>query len=275
MTRPMETRKSKTKWTVKELKTFLAGEATRLRLDCGLHAPPYNLYSVADLLDVQVEERFIPDFDGYIEVRDKKYVAVISTKKHPTRQRFTLGHELGHVVLMKFMENEGAPARRRYRAKKKMPSLHQDPIEESLCNYFAGELLMPANEVKERLKGKTIEPETIFNLGKEFHVSSQAAAVNVIKLRKEIIACTLWSLNSLWPLPVWWVGRKTKLLSELKALEYLVGKRKNCTELWESYGEKDYRFEIRISPTPESRFAMILVRYLDDFEVRRWGRRQL
>jgi len=113
--------------------------------------------------------------------------------------------------------------------------MHQDPIEESLCNYFAGELLMPANEVKERLKGKTIEPETIFNLGKEFHVSSQAAAVNVIKLRKEIIACTLWSLNSLWPLPVWWVGRKTKLLSELKALEYLavslISRRSRSTRL--------------------------------------------
>ena len=256
---------AKTKWNVKQLKVFLAGEASRLRLSCGLHAPPYDLYSVADLLEVQVEERFIPDFDGYIEVRDKKYVAVISTKKHPTRQRFTLGHELGHVVLMKFMEKEGAPPRTRYRTSRKVPTLHQDPVEESLCNFFAGELLMPHDEVKNRLGKTGVGPETIFRLAKEFDVSIQAAAVNVVKTKKRIVACTLWSLDSLWPLPVWWVGTKTKLVSELKALEYLVGKRQDWIDLWESYGEKDCQFQIRVAPSPERRFALIVISSFEEF----------
>jgi hypothetical protein len=253
---------------VKNIKGFLKTEARRLRGDF----PPYDPHAAASILGVDVEERHLPDIDGYMEIRDGRYIAVISTKKHPTRQRFTLGHELGHVLLMRFAESESSAPLRKYRSNQ-VKGLHHDPLEESLCNYFAGELLMPADEVKQRLEKKAVAPRTIFNLANEFNVSTQAAAVNVLKSKGDVIACTLWSLDSLWPLPIWWVGRKTKLLSELRALESLVGKREQLIDRWDSYGEKDVRFKVQIAPTPELRFSMILVAYDDDFELRCYWRK--
>src|SRR5687767_13649845 len=103
--------KKKRNWDVRHFKNFLTQEAEHLRSECGFTGPPYDPYVVASLLNVEVEERYMPDFDGYIEVRDKKYVAVISTKKRATRQRFTLGHELGHVLIMRLLERDVPPQR--------------------------------------------------------------------------------------------------------------------------------------------------------------------
>jgi hypothetical protein len=241
------------------LKRLLSAEAQRLREESGSIAPPYNPESVADFLGVRVEDRQMTGPDGFVEVREGKYVAVISTKTHPTRQRFTLAHELGHVLFMKLEEKGTCMPLKRYRMKQNTTAVHQDPVEESLCNYFASELLLPLSDVKKRLNNRSIGPRTITGLAEDFYVSKQAAAVKVFKCEQDLKACSLWSLDSLWPMPVWWTGKKSRRASEMEALESLVGgAREERTEIWDSYNEGNERVKIMVSPAG-LRFAMVLI----------------
>jgi Zn-dependent peptidase ImmA (M78 family) len=248
---------------LERLRHFLQAETTRLRSEAQCDSPPFDAESIAEFLGVEVEEREMPGIDGYVEIRDNRYVAVISTTSHQTRRRFTLAHELCHVLLMRLAESGKEMPLRRYRTKKKLLEAHQDPIEESLCNYFAGELLLPASEVKDWLKNRSVEPQTILNLANQFFVSKQAAAVRAVTLNQGLRACSMWNLQSLWPMPVWWVGRKTRLRSEMEELEALVGRREDLDEPWDSYAEWNRKFRLRIAPVG-MQFSLVLVTEIEE-----------
>jgi hypothetical protein len=222
--------------------------------------PPYDPYLVAHGLGVDVQDTDITGIEGFIETRNGRYVASISTGADETRRRFTLAHELCHVLLMRTAE-DGRPVNLiRFRANGNLPGLHQDPVEESLCNYFAGELLMPSDEIRNRLLGQKVVPATILDFAREYDVSQQAAAIQIVKVLKDrLIACSFWNLQSLWPMPLWWTGFKTQYQSELRRLEGLVERRSEVTEVWESYGGRRQQVTVMITPTPAKRYALILI----------------
>jgi hypothetical protein len=242
------------------LKKALRQSAWELLRKYAPYGPPYDPLLVAQGMQVDVRETELVGIEGYIETNNGKYVAVISTNAQETRQRFTLGHELCHVLLMRKAE-DGKPVRLiRFRANGSLPGLHQDPVEESLCNYFAGELLMPSGEIYMQLSGQAVEPKTILSLAQSYDVSTQAAAIQIVRvLRDSLIACSFWNLGSLWPVPVWWTGFKTQYQSELRRLEALAGRKTELVEAWQSYGGRKQRVKIMIAPTPAMRYAMILV----------------
>jgi Zn-dependent peptidase ImmA (M78 family) len=227
--------------------------------------PPYDPYRIAEELDVEVMEGDLGRIDGYVEVVEGKYVVTISATAHPVRKRFTLAHELCHVWLMR-QASDGFPAPLiRYRGGKNLPGLHQDPIEEYLCNFFASELLMPSKELKHRLTGKAIHPSTVFSLARDFNVSKQTAAIQLANVfRTRVVACCLWSLESLWPLPLWWTGIRTPYQSEVMKIEAIVGAQTSRTELWEGYGTKRLRVTIDSEPTPRQKLAMVVIKHSAD-----------
>ena len=222
--------------------------------------PPYDPYLVAQGMRVDVQDTEIAGIEGFIETRDGRYVASISTGAQETRRRFTLAHELCHVLLMRTAE-DGKPVNLiRFRANGKLPGLHQDPVEESLCNYFAGELLMPSDEIRKRLLGRKVVPAIILDFAQEYDVSQQAAAIQIVRVLKDsLIACSFWNLQSLWPMPLWWTGFRTQYQSELRCLEGLVERRSEVKEVWESYGGRRQRVTVMVTPTPAKRYALILV----------------
>jgi IrrE N-terminal-like domain len=222
--------------------------------------PPYDPYLVARGLGVDVQDTEIAGIEGFIETRNGRYVASISTGANETRRRFTLAHELCHVLLMRTAE-DGKPVNLiRFRANGNLPGLHQDPVEESLCNYFAGELLMPSDEICKRLMGQKVVPATILDFARDYDVSQQAAAIQIVKvLRDRLIACSFWNLQSLWPMPLWWTGLRTQYQSELRCLEGLVERSSEIIEVWESYGGRRQRVTVMVTPTPAKRYALILV----------------
>src|SRR6185503_11804346 len=161
------------------LKRLLSAEATRLREESGCLDPPYNPEKIAELLGVAIEEKVMSGADGFVERNQGRYVAVISPMTHPLRQRFTLAHELGHVVLMNLEQKGTCMPVKRYRRKQPTSAVHQDPVEESLCNHFASELLLPSSDVQARLQKGALRPNTIIELASDFCVSKQAAAVKI------------------------------------------------------------------------------------------------
>lgn len=98
-------------------------------------------------------------FDGLAGDIDGTPVVVVSTHQSGDRQRFTLAHELGHLVLHGRLSN--------------------DMDEEKACNHFAGAFLLPEKALKERLghKRSAIEPRELYMLKHEFGISMMAVLI--------------------------------------------------------------------------------------------------
>ena len=245
------------------LKKALMACAVDLLRKYAPEGPPYDPFVIAQRLHVEVREMELAGIEGYIEIENGQYVASVSTSGPETRRRFTLAHELCHVLLMRKVDNGESVKLIRFLANGNLPGLHQDPVEESLCNYFAAELLMPSDEIRQRLLDQQIEPEAIFDIAKTYDVSTQSAAIQIVRvMRDRLICCSLWNLDSLWPLPVWWTGFKTTHQNEVRRLETLAERESDHLEVWQSYGGRRRPVEIRITTTPANRFAMMLIRKL-------------
>ena len=110
-------------------------------------------------------------FDGLAGQINDSPVIVVSTTQPGDRQRFTLAHELGHLVL------HG-----------RLP----DTIdEEKACNHFAGAFLLPQTAIKQHLgkHRRALEPRELFMLKQEFGISMMGILVRAGQT--EIISSTL------------------------------------------------------------------------------------
>lgn len=96
-----------------------------------INQPISDLISILEnlgILIIQIEnpnERF-SDFDGLSEIVNNIPIIVLLKDNNGARQRFTIAHELGHLVL----------------------EIKDEKLdEEKICNRFAGAMLMPKNAV--------------------------------------------------------------------------------------------------------------------------------
>lgn len=117
---------------------------------------------LSDLIDIfeehgikvfGVDSKQYPKFYGLSASINNKPVIVISTQWPGDRQRFTLAHELGHLVLSSF--------------------LHSSLDEEKCCNRFAGAFLLP-KEILKSILGEHrnhIEARELGLLKQEFGIS--------------------------------------------------------------------------------------------------------
>ena len=102
--------------------------------------------------DIDVGRRF----DGLAGCMGETPVVVVSSRQPGDRQRFTLAHELGHLVLR--------------------GSLGETMDEEKACHHFAGAFLMPAQTLRQRLgRHRTdIEVRELQILKQDFGLSMSA-----------------------------------------------------------------------------------------------------
>ncbi len=98
-------------------------------------------------------------FDGLAGKIGNTPVVVISTAQVGDRQRFTLAHELGHLVLH--------------------GRLPESIDEEKACDRFAGAFLLPETALKEHLgeRRSGIEPRELFMLKHEYGISMMATMI--------------------------------------------------------------------------------------------------
>lgn len=157
--------------------TRAAVERAGATLDLGkVTALPVPVDKLARRLGVQV--RYTP-FDGEISgmahISDGIDVIGVNNLHHPNRQRFTLAHELGHLVLH--------PVELAKRVHLDRGSLYRDSLAsegtdllEVCANAFAAELLMPRRFLDPALEsGFDLEDEEqVTRLARRFRVSVAA-----------------------------------------------------------------------------------------------------
>jgi Zn-dependent peptidase ImmA (M78 family) len=129
-------------------------------------------------------------FEGALITNDTKMEGVILVNKRndPHRRRYTVGHELGHLLNPWHLPTpDGFHCTSQH-------MLHADASGaadrwkmEAQANEFAAELLMPPEAFKQQFRrvGGEVSIQAVIKLSNEFEVSKLAAARRIISLRKE------------------------------------------------------------------------------------------
>ncbi len=106
--------------------------ANRILRAYGVKGPEVPVEAIARWLGVQIEKRSNPGWDGAADTTKGRAIVWVNSSTAPTRQRFTLAHELGHALLHEegvlFRDATFAPAGNR---------------KERDANDFAAALLIP------------------------------------------------------------------------------------------------------------------------------------
>jgi len=150
-------------------------------------ALPVDVVRLATLEGVEVDRTdFGEDVSGVLVKDGERAVIGVNGRDAPTRQRFTIAHELGHHLLH---ANRDLFVDRNYivHFRDENSSTGFDPLEVE-ANQFAAELLMPADRVRDLFNKHPFDIDdesALRRLAKTFGVSPTAMAVRLSTLGLE------------------------------------------------------------------------------------------
>jgi IrrE N-terminal-like domain len=233
---------------------------------------PYDPFFLADHLRVSIQEIDLKGIDGYVECRAGEYRVFLSSKASDVRRRFTLSHELAHVLFMRIAKKGGLKDSYliRYRRNGLPTSEFQDEREERLCNAFAEEFLLPTEILQQRGFSSDLRPCHIMGVANEFRVSMHAAAVKFSRLfGRQRLASSLWNMKTPWPVAAWWTGatswfkKKWLLKSDIAIVEELaricILEKREVTEIWAARGKRSFDIRIRVAPANSNGYAVAVL----------------
>lgn len=110
-----------------------------------------------------------------IGVGDRAVICV-NNKSRVERQRFSVGHELGH-----WLADRGRVSFLCAKEAMDTTTKVRSPIEEK-ANRFAAELLLPRYLLKERLKDAPMTVDTVTSVASSYTTSLRATAVRIVEL---------------------------------------------------------------------------------------------
>lgn len=163
--------------------------AQQVLKDGGVTSPPVPLERLAEQCRASIRyEPFEGELSGMVHRRsDGSGVIGVNSSHSPTRQRFTIAHEIGHLLLHSD-DDVHIDEKRPLGQRDEISSQAIDPREIE-ANQFAAELLMPESLVRECV-GRLVddEPElsiedAIEKLARTFRVSELAMTHRLTNLR--------------------------------------------------------------------------------------------
>lgn len=159
----------------------------KVLVECGIKSAPVPVETVASHLGARIKySPFEGELAGILARDDERIVIGVNSSHHPNRQRFTIAHECGHLVLRHEGESfVDKSFRVNLRDDVSSMAVNAHEIE---ANRFAAELLMPYRMLMDDLKGRDIDlenEETISKLAKKYGVSVQAMTHRITNLMEE------------------------------------------------------------------------------------------
>ena len=106
-----------------------------------------------------------------------RFVVELKSSEHPVRQRFTLAHEVAHVLVARLERHEGEPIGRLLRCQR-------DSALERICDLLASRMLLPPVDLNRALSTAPLTLERLAGIARRFRVSWQALTISVTGLRK-------------------------------------------------------------------------------------------
>lgn len=151
---------------------------------------PVDIRKIASGYAHVVERPLEPDISGaLVPLNDGGWAILVNATHSPSRQRFTIAHELGHLLLHGYT----APHADRTFKFRDARSSEGSALEEIQANQFAAELLMPRDLLLKASRSRLLdhaasdEEDSAFDswvgeLAKKFGVSKQAMTIRVSSL---------------------------------------------------------------------------------------------
>ncbi len=121
------------------------------------------------------------DLSGFLYRDTSQAVIGVNTSHSPTRQNFTLAHELGHLL---FHDQEQLHVDHEFRVRLRNDVSSQGIDEaEQEANFFAASLLMPREFIERDLASTEyvdlLDDDFLHGLARKYGVSSQALAIRL------------------------------------------------------------------------------------------------
>jgi Zn-dependent peptidase ImmA (M78 family) len=155
--------------------------------------PPANLDLIAKNLGVVSITREPIALDGLLVLEEAGYSIKIRAEHPPARQRFTIAHELGHLIV----REAGNLAPPTMQAQICAPGA-RSAWEEELCDYAAGQLLIPDDWAWEFLGDREPSFSTIAEMAKLCETSLEVAARRVVEQPRWKCRIVWWTLERGW-----------------------------------------------------------------------------
>lgn len=160
----------------------------RLLTDAEIFRAPVDVKYLAKLQNAVVHESDAEDkFAGYLFRDAPGGMAVIgvNSKHSTTRQRFTIAHEIGHLLLHAPASDEAVHFDEIF-MRRDLVSAQGTDLREVEANLFAAELLMPEhfimNDLRASIPNFSCEEKLIDQIAGVYHVSPQAMGIRLSNL---------------------------------------------------------------------------------------------
>lgn len=166
--------------------------AKQLILNNNVIKAPVDVRAIAERFAIVVEKRMPDNLSGMLVptpgADDGRRHTIVVNKDHAeTRQRFTIAHELGHLLLHDYRRPHADAV---FKVRLRANVNYDDSIKEEIeANHFAAELLMPTDLVVAGVEKVGIDMNfddsdteidvEIEKLAKKFRVSKQAMKIRV------------------------------------------------------------------------------------------------
>ncbi|MDO8308937.1 MAG: ImmA/IrrE family metallo-endopeptidase [Actinomycetota bacterium] len=151
----------------------------------GFEALPVDVEQLVQLEGAQlVRENLDRSISGMLIREESVVLLAVNSGNHPRRQRFTIAHELGHLLLHPGRQHTvDSTVRVNFRDDVSSRATDSEEIE---ANAFAAALLMPAVQVRaslQRFQSATGNPgRVVSELAEQFGVSAEAMGYRLINL---------------------------------------------------------------------------------------------
>jgi Zn-dependent peptidase ImmA (M78 family) len=161
-------------------------KVTELLHGNGVAGPPVEVERIAQGLGAQViYENFKGEVSGLLLRRGNSIVIGVHKTQPHTRRRFTIAHEIGHLV-MHSGALEPVHVDRGFDMHLRSPaSSTAEDVAEIEANAFAASLLMPREMVMDDVDGQMLDfedPRLVRRLAERYEVSTQAMTFRLINL---------------------------------------------------------------------------------------------
>ena len=163
---------------------------TILLAEMRVHEAPVPIEDIADHLGATVQyEPGDPDLSGFLLRDDDEHglIVGVNASHHPNRQRFTIAHELGHLLLHAGERLHVDRAQRGFQVMRRDDLSSQGTDEaEREANLFAAELLMPQAFLEADIENEDdldlLDEDDLADIAKRYMVSAQALTFRLANL---------------------------------------------------------------------------------------------
>ncbi len=170
-------------------KTQIRARARALLSKSGASLVPVDLDAVLKHLGIRLLlEGMSDDLSGLLVIKGGKRAIGVNRTHHRNRQRFTIAHEIGHLVLhhKTFEDPRNDLHWDRKWAYFRSTETAGPQEQEVEANQFAAELLMPESPLRDTIKRERIDLSSdidIARLAEILQVSEQALTIRLIVLK--------------------------------------------------------------------------------------------